>query len=131
MSKTITKWTYSLAVLQFDKTNITIGTKSFLDQQLGQALQGLQDAQGALDAKVQDVTLFIERTGEPPQTIEEEDSQNTVMSALEKDLSSYQIRVMEAIQLFEKTYRLDLTPPPLNQALLQLQPQPQVQHSNM
>ena len=69
VSKTITKYITSLKDVsgKYDKSKITFGAKSFLDQQIGQALQGLQEVQGALDAKVKEVTLFLERIGVPPQ----------------------------------------------------------------
>ena len=69
-----------------------------MDQQIGQALQGFQKVPGALEAKVKEVTIFLKRTGVPPQNNEEEEAQSTVLLVLEKDLSGYQIRVLETIE---------------------------------
>ena len=97
-----------------------MGQKSFLDKQLGQALKWVEDAQDALDAKVQEVTLFMEENVEIPLDTQEEDSFNTIVNEVEKDLSNYKTKTMDAIQEFERLYRLELTNPlpTLHNALL-------------
>ena len=57
-----------------------------MDQQIGQALQGLQEVLGALEAKVKEVTLFVDKTGVPPSTEVEEEAQSSIMLALEKEV---------------------------------------------
>ena len=45
-----------------------------MDKKLGQELQGLQEVLGALEAKVKEVTLFVDKTGVPPSTEVEEEA---------------------------------------------------------
>ena len=63
VTKTITKYITSLKEVgsKYDPSKISFGEKSFLDSQISQALIGLNEALTALEIKVKEVTLFVDR----------------------------------------------------------------------
>ena len=86
VTKTITKYITSLKEVgsKYDPSKISFGEKSFLDSQISQALIGLNEALTALETKVKEVTLFVDKTGIPPKDEEEEEAKNSIMLALDK-----------------------------------------------